>query len=152
MKIDTFNRDVENMFNQKNNDNQWHFIAFMNDKFKETKKRWNTHNKKLYAIILKFKNWRYYLQDNKHFIYVIINYNNFCYFILKKKLNAKQICWTKKLITFDFIIKYRRRKLNFANALSRRFDIIKFDDNKNNNNDFLFILRNKLRNSKCQSK
>ena len=34
----------------------------------------------------------------------------------------------------------------------QRFDIIKFNDNKNNNDDFLFILRNKFRNSKCQSK
>ena len=69
-----------------------------------------------------------------------------------KKLNAKQIRWTEKLIAFDFIIKYCRRKLNFANASSRRSDIIKFDDNENNNNDFLFILWNKFRNSKCQSK
>ena len=53
---------------------------------------------------------------------------------------------------FDFIIKYHKRKLNLANALLKRFDIIKFDDSKNNNDDFLFILRNKFRNSKCQSK
>ena len=69
-----------------------------------------------------------------------------------KKFNAKQIRWTKKLITFDFIIEYRKRKLNFANASSKKSDIIKFDDNKNNNDDFLFILRNKLRNLKYQSK
>ena len=58
----------------------------------------------------------------------------------------------KKLIAFDFIIKYRKRKLNFANALLKKSDIIKFDDSENNNDDFLFILRNKFRNSKCQSK
>ena len=69
-----------------------------------------------------------------------------------KKFNAKQIRWTKKLIAFDFIIEYRKRKLNFANASLRKSDIIKFDDNKNNNDDFLFILRNKFCNSKCQSK
>ena len=125
---------------------------FMNYKFKETEKWWNTHNKELYAIILKFKNWRHYLQNNKHFIHVIINYNNFRYFMSTKKFNAKQVRWTKKLIAFNFIIKYRRKKLNFANAPSRRSDIIKFDDNENNNDDFLFILRNKFCNSKCQSK
>ena len=124
----------------------------MNYKFKEIKKWWNTHDKELYAIVLKFKNWRHYLQDNKHFIRVITNYNNFCYFMSTKKFNAKQICWTKKLIAFDFIIKYCKKNLNFANASSRKSDIIKFDDNKNNNNDFLFILRNKFCNLKCQSK
>ena len=152
MKIDTFNRNVESVFNQKNNDDQWHFIAFINYKFKKTKKRWNTHDKKLYAIVLKFKNWRHYLQDNKHFICVITNYNNFYYFMLTKKFNAKQIRWTKKLTAFNFIIEYCKKKLNFANASLRRSDIIKFNNNKNNNDDFLFILQNKFRNSKCQSK
>ena len=72
--------------------------------------------------------------------------------MLIKKFNAKQIRWTKKLIAFDFIIEYRKKKLNFANAPSKKFDIMKFNDNKSNNNDFLFILQNKFYNSKCQSK
>ena len=83
---------------------------------------------------------------------MITNHNTFRYFMSTKKLNAKQIRWTKKLITFNFIIKYRRKELNFANASSKKSDIIKFDDNENNNDDFLFILRNKFRNLKCQSK
>ena len=124
----------------------------MNYKFKKTEKQWNTHDKELYAIILKFKNWRYYLQSNKHFIRVITNHNNFRYFMSTKKFNAKQIRWTKKLIAFNFIIEYCKEKLNFANASSRKFDIIKFNNNENNINDFLFILRNKFYNSKCQSK
>ena len=127
-------------------------IAFMNYKFKKAEKRCNTHDKKLYAIILKFKNWRHYLQNNKYFIRVITNHNNFHYFMSTKKFNAKQIRWTKKLTAFNFIIEYCRKKLNFANAPLKRSDIIKFDDNENNNDDFLFILRNKLRNLKCQSK
>ena len=53
---------------------------------------------------------------------------------------------------FDFIIEYYKKKLNFANASSRKLDIIKFNDNENNNDNFLFILRNKFYNSKCQLK
>ena len=124
----------------------------MNYKFKEAEKWWDTHDKELYAIILKFKNWRHYLQNNKHFIRMITNYNNFRYFMSTKKFNAKQIRWTEKLIVFNFIIEYRKKKLNLANASSRKSDIMKLDDNKNNNDDFLFILRNKFRNSECQSK
>ena len=72
--------------------------------------------------------------------------------MLTKKFNVKQIRWTEKLIAFNFIIKYRKKKLNFVNALFKKSDIIKFDDNENNNDDFLFILRNKFYNSKFQSK
>ena len=77
---------------------------------------------------------------------MILNYNNFYYFITTKKFNAKQIYWIKKLITFDFIIEYRKRKFNSANAPLKRSNIVKSNDNENNNDNFFFILRNKLRN------
>ena len=70
--------------------------------------------------------------------------------MITKKLNAKQIHWIKKLIAFDFTIKYRKKKFNSANAPSRKPDIIKSNNNENNNDNFLSILRNKLRNQKYQ--
>ena len=42
--------------------------------------------------------------------------------------------------------------MNFANALSKKFDIIKSKNTKNVNNNFLFILRNKFRIQFYQSK
>ena len=53
-------------------------------------------------------------------------------------------------MTFDFNIKYRKNKFNSANALSKKFDFMKSNDNKNNNDNFVFILRNKFRNQKYQ--
>jgi len=53
---------------------------------------------------------------------------------------------------FNFNIEYCKRKLNFADILLRRSNIIKFDNSKNNNNNFLSILRNKFCNPKYQSK
>jgi len=52
---------------------------------------------------------------------------------------------------FDFHIKYREDKLNFANASLRKFNIMKLNDSKKNNDYFLSTLQNKLRNQKCQS-
>ena len=86
------------------------------------------------------------MQDNKHMIYVILNHNNFRYFITTKKLIVKQVRWAEKLFVFDFIIEYYKKTLNFANAPSRKSDIMKPRNDENVNNDFLFILRNKLRN------
>ena len=102
--------------------------------------------------MLNFKNWKHYLQKSKHIVRVISNYNNFCYFITTKKLFVKQVRWAKKLIVFDFIIEYRKKTFNFANASLKKFDIIKSKNAKNVNNNFLFILRNKLRNQFYQSK
>ncbi len=109
------------------------------------------HDKELYAIVLDFKNWWHYLQSSKRLICVITDHNNLRYFMTIKKLNAWQMRWTEKLAAFDFHIKYCKDKLNSANASSRRFDIMKLNDSKKNNDYFLSTLRNKLRNQKCQS-
>ncbi len=57
--------------------------------------------------------------------------------------------WAEKLAAFDFHIKYRKDKLNSANVSSRRLNIMKLNDSKKNNDYFLSILQNKLRNQKC---
>ena len=102
--------------------------------------------------MLGFKNWRHYLQDSKHIVRVITNHNNFRYFMTTKKLNVKQVRWTKKFAAFDFIIEYRKGTLNSANASSKRLDIMKSEGTKDSNEAFFFILRNKLRNREYQSK
>ena len=150
MKTDAFDRGADGVLNQKDKDDQWHPIAFSSYKFKRTEINWDTHDKKLYAIMLDFKNWRHYLQGSKHPIRVIFDHNNLRYFMTIKELNAKQIRWAEKLAAFDFNIEYRKNKLNPANAPSRRSDFMKPDGNDKNNDRFLFILRNKFRNQNYQ--
>ncbi len=109
------------------------------------------HDKELYIIVLDFKNWWHYLQSSKRLICVITDHNNLHYFMMMKKLNAWQMHWAEKLAAFDFHIEYHRDKLNFANVLSRRLNIMKLNDNEKNNDYFLSILQNKLHNQKYQS-
>ena len=151
IKINASNYEVENMLNQKSKINQWHFIMYYSYKFKEVEVWWDMHDKKLYAIVLDFKNWWHYLQSSKWLICVITNHNNFRYFMMIKKLNAWQMRWAEKLTAFDFHIKYHKDKLNFANASLRRLNIMKLNNSKKNNDYFLFTLQKKLRNQKCQS-
>ena len=84
-------------------------------------------------------------------IHVISDHNNLRYFITTKKLIVKQVRWAEKLSAFNFIIEYRKRTLNSANALSRKLDIMKPRDDENVNDNFLLTLRNKLRNQSYQS-
>ncbi len=151
MKINASNRKVKDVLSQKSKTDQWHFIVYYSYKFKEAEVWWDMHNKELYAIVLNFKNWQHYLQNNKWFICVITDYNNLRYFMMTKKLNVRQMRWAEKLAAFDFYIKYHKDKLNSANASSRRLDIMKLNDSKKNNDYFLSTLQNKLCNQKCQS-
>ncbi len=61
MKINASNHEVEDMLSQKNKTDQWYFIMYYSYKFKEAEVWWDMHNKKLYAIVLDFKNWQHYL-------------------------------------------------------------------------------------------
>ena len=151
MKINAFNHEVEDVLSQKSKTDQWHLIVYYNYKFKEAEVRWDMHDKKLYAIVFDFKNWQHYLQSSKRLICVITDHNNLHYFMMMKKLNVWQMRWAEKLAAFDFHTKYHRDKLNSANALLRRLNIMKLNDNEKNNDYFLSILRNKFHNQKYQS-
>ena len=70
------------------------------------------------------------------------NYNNSDYFMITIILNKKQACWFLFLIEYDFEIRYRFEKFNFANNLFRRLNY----KNKENDKLCLFILQNKLKN------
>lgn len=52
--------------------------------FAET--RYKIYNPELFAIIEAFKTWRYYLENYKYKFIVLIDYNNFCWFIDIKNL------------------------------------------------------------------
>ncbi len=56
IKINAFNREVKDVLSQKNMINQWYFIAYYSYKFKEAEVWWIMYNKKLYTIVLDFKN------------------------------------------------------------------------------------------------
>ena len=150
IKIDAFKYEIERILTQKHANEYWHFTAYFSYKFKRTKKRWNTHDKELYVIVLNFKNWRHYLQNSRYLIYVIFDHVNLRYFMTTKKFNARQVRWIEKLAAFDFNIEYRKEKANLVDASSRRFDIIKSNDIEELNNIFLSTLRNKLRNKEYQ--
>ena len=143
MKTNSFKQKIIEVLIQFDANKQWHSIAYYNYKFKNSEINWNTHNQKMYAIILEFKIWRHYLQNNKHFVCVIINYKNLCFFIIIKKFNDKQMRWIEKLTAFDFHIKYRKNKLNPANKSSKKFNIMKSELNERDV-FILFILQNKL--------
>ena len=89
-----------------------------------------------------FKQWKHYLKNSRHFIIVLINYNNLRYFMITTSLNRRQIKWTLIFVEYNFKIKYRTKNINFVNDSSRRFDY----ENDVNDEICLFTLQNKLKN------
>ena len=57
---------------------QWHPIAYFLRKIILAETRYKIHNGELLVIVKAFKTWKQYLEDCKHKVLVLINYNNLC--------------------------------------------------------------------------
>ena len=80
-----------NDLNLKSDFSQWHPIAYFSRKRIFAKIQYKTHNAELLVIIKIFKTWRHYLEDCKHKILILTNYNNLRRFINTKSLSSCQV-------------------------------------------------------------
>jgi hypothetical protein len=86
------------------------------------KRNYNADESEMLAIVKVCKQWRHYVENAKHQILIIIDHVNLRTFFIIKILSRRKIKWWKKLSKFDFLIEYRSKRLNSADALSRRSD------------------------------
>ena len=88
VETDTSGHTIGRVLSQlTNNLGQWHPIAYFLHKMISAKTRYKTHNGKLLAIVEAFKTWRHYLEDCKHEVLILTNYNNLYRFIDTKSLS-----------------------------------------------------------------
>jgi hypothetical protein len=142
LKTNAFDYEIVNIISQLQSNEQWRFVAFFSRKMIFAEMNYETHDQKLLIIVECFKHWKHYLKKNYHTMKVFIDHNNLKDFMNMKTLNERQIKWTMRLISFDFIIKHRFEKINFVDDLSRRFD---YHDVNTKIIRLLFILQMKLR-------
>ena len=62
-----------------------------------TETRYETHDGELLAIVEAFKTWQHYLEDCKHEVLVLRDYNNLRRFMDMKSLSSKQVRWAQEL-------------------------------------------------------
>ena len=79
------------------------------------------YDKKLLAIIRCFEKWKSKLQSISESIKILIDHKFLKYFMIIKKLNRRQIKWTKFFADFDFVIFYQAEKVHVkTNFLTKR--------------------------------
>ena len=84
---------IGGVLNQLTWDNlvQWHPVAYCLRKIIPAKTRYKIHNSEHLAIIKAFKITQHYLEDCKHKVLLLTNYNNLCCFFDTKSLSFCQI-------------------------------------------------------------
>ncbi len=85
-------------------------------------RNYNADESEMLAIVKACKQWRHYVEDTKHQILIITDHVNLRTFFIIKILSRRKIKWWKKFSKLDFLIEYRSKRLNSANAFNRRND------------------------------
>ena len=120
VEIDVFDKVIETILSQQNENDHWHFVVYLFKKMISTKDNYEIHNKELLIIIDVFKHWRYYFEKIRHEMLVLTNHNNFRKFMKITKLFFRQIRWAQKLSRYNFVIDYRLDTKNSTNDLFKR--------------------------------
>ncbi len=94
-------------------------VAFESKKLSETKRRWPTHEKEMWAVIHCLKTWGHYIGSKD----VVVWTDNVTlkYFATQPKLSSKQVRWQDTLALFNVDIQQKLGKENVVpDALSRK--------------------------------
>ena len=74
-----------------NNLGRWHPVAYFSYQMIPAKTWYKTHDGELLAIVKAFKTWRHYLENCKHKVFVLTDYNNLRQLIDTKSLSFCQV-------------------------------------------------------------
>jgi len=108
---------------QSTTDEKWHPIAFYSKSLSSIEWNYEIHDKKMLAIICALEEWRYFLEETTHPVEIWTDHKNLEYFMMAKKLNHHQACWSLHLARFDFLLHHRPgRTMGKLDILLRRAD------------------------------
>jgi hypothetical protein len=98
-------------------------VTYFSEKMNDTKKKYSTYDKKIYAVIQALKKWRHYLIPKE---FVLYSDNQALQFITRQeKLNQRHTKWVEFMQNFTFVIKHIVGTANkVADALSRTILIV----------------------------
>ncbi len=97
-------------------------VAFESKKLNETKWRWPTHEKEMWAVIHCLKTWGHYIGSKD--VAVWTDNVTLKYFATQPKLSSKQVRWQDTLALFNVDIRHKPGKENtIPNALSRKHQL-----------------------------
>ena len=111
------------MSQQSTADGKWHPVAFYSKSLSSMEWNYEIHDKEMLAIIRALEEWRHFLEGVTHPVEIWTNHKNLEYFMMAKKLNRRQACWSLHLARFDFLLHHcPGHIMGKPDALSRRAD------------------------------
>jgi len=104
-------------------DRKWHPVAFYSKSLFSMERNYEIHDKEMLAIIRALEEWRHFLESVTYLVEIWTDHKNLEYFMMAKKLNCRQACWSLHLARFDFLLHHRpEHAMGKLDVLSRRAD------------------------------
>jgi len=102
---------------------KWHLVAFYSKSLSPVEWNYEIYNKEMLAIICTLEEWRHFLKKAWHPVEIWTDHKNLEYFMMAKKLNCCQACWSLYLARFNFkLIHCPGCSIEKLDALSQRSD------------------------------
>ena len=114
-------------------DGKWHPIAFYSKSLSSVEWNYEIYDKGILAIICMLEEWRHFLEGAIRLVEIWTDHKNLEYFMIAKKLNHCQACWSLHLARFNFLLHHcLGHTMGKPDVLSRRADYRNgASDNKN---------------------
>jgi hypothetical protein len=98
-------------------------VAYFSEKLSGPVLNYSTYDKELYALVRTLETWQHYLWPKEFVIHS--DHESLKYIRSQEKLNRRHAKWVECIISFPYLIKYKKGKENvIADALSRRYTLL----------------------------
>jgi len=102
---------------------KWHPVVFYSKSLSLVERNHEIHDKEMLTIICVLEEWRHFLEGAQYPVEIWTDHKNLEYFMMAKKLNHRQACWSLYLAHFDFkLIHHPRCSMGKPDVLSWRLD------------------------------
>jgi len=111
IEMDASDYAIGAICSQPDDNGTLHPVAYYSQKLKDPECNYDIHDKELLAIVDALRKWDTYCKTTGPKITILTDHKNLEYWKTKKDLNLQQARWGERLANYDFMIKYRPRKL-----------------------------------------
>ena len=110
MEVDASGYATGGALLQKQEDGQWHPVAFRSESMNPAERNYEIYDKELLGIIRALEEYRHYLEGHPIPVEIWSDHLNLTYFRKAQKLTRRQARWSLFMTRFNFILHHRPGK------------------------------------------
>ena len=116
------------ILSQQDNRGKHQAVGFLSKTFNEAERNYDIHDRELLAVFRGLSHWRHLLLSSPHVTTVLTDHKNLEYYKEPHHINRCIARYVQRMQDYNFVIKHIPGETNKSDALSRRLDYNKGED------------------------